>query len=277
MVRTGHEDGGVQVIASNRAARLPIGAAVIGILVGTVLLVGGLFLAWIAFTTPVLTGLTATPVRPNPAELAMGAAAWTLILVAPPSFTIVGALRLGHVARSLTARPVDRALTRSASSLGDEYVSATNVHLPDGRVVRDLVLGPFGLAVVSELPSAKVIRHGGGSWEIRRGDGRWGYLENPLERATRDAERVRRWVASTERDFVVKVYAVVVTDDPTVSRSATCAVTPADQVGAWLASLPPTRAMCPLACGHTDGPARTWSGRGARTRTWNQRDISPPL
>ena len=235
----------MQVLASHRAARLPVGAAVLGIAVGSILLIGGVFVAWIAFTTPVLTGLTSTPPRPGPAQVAIGAAVWGIALVAPACFAIVGALRLGHVARSLTTRPVVRAVTRSGGTLGDDYMSASNVHLPDGRVVRDLVLGPFGIAVVNELPPPKVTRHTGISWEMRRSDGRWVHLENPLERAARDAERVRRWIASTERDFVVKVYAAVVTNDPTIMRTATCSVVRDDEIAAWLSSLPPARALYP--------------------------------
>ncbi len=235
----------MQVLESHRAARLPVGAAVIGIAVGSILLIGGLFLGWIAFTTPVLTGLTATPPRPGPAQLAIGAAVWGIALVAPPSFAIVGALRLGRVARSLTARPAVRAVTRSRAALDEDYISATNVHLPDGRIVRDLVLGPFGIAVVNELPPPQVTRHTGISWEIRRADGRWVHFENPMERASRDAERVRRWIASTERDFVVKVFAVVVTADPTITRTATCSVVGDDELAAWLSSLPAARALNP--------------------------------
>ena len=37
----------------------------------------------------------------------------------------------------------------------------------------------------------------------------------PLDRASRDAERVRGWLASDDRDFVVRVYAAIVTDDKT--------------------------------------------------------------
>jgi hypothetical protein len=235
----------VQVIASPRAARPPVGAALVGIVVGSFLLAGGLFLAWLAFTTPVLTGLTATPVRPGPGQLAMGAAVWGIALVAPPCFAIVGALRLSHVARSLTTRPATRAVTRAGATLGDDYVAASNVRLPDGRIVRDLVLGPFGLAIISELPPPKVTRHTGVSWEIRRPDGRWSHFENPLDRAARDAERVRRWIASTERDFVVKVYAAIVTADPTITRTPTCAVITNDEIAAWLTSLPTARALTP--------------------------------
>jgi hypothetical protein len=239
------DDDVVQIITSPRTARPPLGAVIVGLAVGSFLLAGGLFLAWIAFATPVLTGLTPTSVRPSPTQLVLGGAVWGFTLVAPPSFAIVGALRLGRVARAVSAKPPVRAMTRVARMVGDEYTAATDVRLPDGRVVRDLVLGPYGVAVINEMPPRRATRHTGLSWEVRRSDGRWTHLENPLERTARDGERVRRWIASTERDFVVKVYAAVVTSDPTVSRTPACAVVTADQIPAWLASLPPARAMTP--------------------------------
>ena len=233
----------VQVITSSRAARPPLGAVVVGLTVGGFLVLGGIFLAWIAFATPVIAGLTPNVQRPTPAQLATGGLIWGLTLVAPPSFAIVGALRIGRVARALTARPAPRAMTRVAREVGDEYISASNVRLPDGRIVRDVVLGPFGLAVVSELPPVHATRHTGISWEVRRSDGRWVHLENPLERTARDGERVRRWIASADRDYVVKVYAAVVTSDPTVARTPACSVVTAEQIPAWLASLPRARAL----------------------------------
>ena len=216
---------------------------VIGSAVGLVLVAGGLFLGWIAFATPVLSGLTPATGRPGAAQLALGGLIWGMTLVAPPSFAIVGLLRLARVARALTARPRPRAVGRAAAHLGDEFVAARDLRLPDGRVVRDLVLGPFGLAVISELPPPAATRHTGISWELRGPDGRWHHLENPLERAARDGERVRSWFTSTERDYVVKVYAAVVTTDPTVTRTPACAVLTTEQIPAWLASLPPTRSL----------------------------------
>jgi hypothetical protein len=222
-----------------------LGAVLFGLAVGSFLLAGGLFLAWVAFATPVLTGLTREGPRPGLAQLAVGGAIWGVTLVAPPSFAIVGAMRIARVTRALTAKPALRAIGRAGASLGNEYAMASNVRLPDGRVVRDLVLGPFGIAVISELPPPKVSRHTGISWEIRRPDGRWTYFENPLERATRDGERVRRWISSDERDYVVKVFAAVVTPDPAVARTPGCAVVTAEQIPAWLASLPPSRSLTP--------------------------------
>jgi hypothetical protein len=237
------EDGVVQTIMSARAAKPPIGAIIVGLGVGCFLVLGGLFLAWIAFATPVLSGLTPTTGRPGPAQMALGGVIWSITLVAPPSFAIVGALRIGRVARAVSAKPVNRAMSRVANSVGDEYIAAVDVKLPDGRVVRDLVLGPFGLAVINELPPARVTRHTGMIWEIRRSDGRWVHYENPLERTARDGERVRRWVGSIERDYLVKVYAAVVTPDPTVVRTPGCAVVTSEQIPAWLASLPAARSM----------------------------------
>jgi hypothetical protein len=239
------DDALVQVIASPRAARPPIGAVVVGIVVGLTLLAGGLFLAWLAFATPVIGRLAPTAIRPSAGQMAIGGLIWGVTLVAPPSFAIVGALRLSQVIRTLTARPAARSLASVSGNLGDDYLSASDVRLPEGRVIRDLVLGPFGLAVISDLPPLRMTRHSGISWEIRGSDGRWVHFENPVERTSRDAERVRSWIMSTERDFVVKVFAAVVTSDPTVGRTAGCAVVSAEQIPAWLGSLPPTRALTP--------------------------------
>jgi hypothetical protein len=233
----------VQVISSSRSVRPPLGAVLVGLVVGAILLAGGVFLGWVVFATPVLTGLSPAGGRSTAGQMAIGAAVWGFALVAPASFAIVGALRIGRVARAVTARPAPRATTRLAATIGDEYTCATDVRLPDGRLVRNLILGPFGMAVVTELPPARAMRHQGMSWEIRAPDGRWRHVEHPLERTSRDAERVRRWTAAVERDFVVKVFAAVVTDDPTIGRTPACAVIAPNEVPAWLASLPPARAL----------------------------------
>jgi hypothetical protein len=208
-----------------------------------VLVAGGLFLAWLALATPVVGTLTPEAVRPSLAQMATGGAIWAIALVAPPSFAIVGTVRLARVVRAVTARPTPRAVAKLAATLGDDYVAAQDVRLPDGRVLRNLVVGPFGIAVVAELPPPNATRHNGTSWEIRRRDGRWVPYENPIERTGRDGERVRRWFAALERDYIVKVYSAAVTVDPDVARTPACAVIAPEQIPAWLASLPPSRAL----------------------------------
>jgi hypothetical protein len=226
--------------ASTKPARGPI---VMGTLVGLVLLVGGIGLAWLAIATPVVRGLTPTAIRPAPEQMAVGAIIWGFSLVAPPSFAIVGLFRLSRVAAVVFRRPSRGAIGKVAGSLGDDIAVAPIVRLPEGRVVRNLVAGPYGLAILAELPPASATRRHGTTWEVHRADGRWLPLENPFDRAARDAERVRSWIGAGERDFVVKVYVAVVTSDASLERTPACAVVTPEQIPAWLASLPPQRSL----------------------------------
>jgi len=239
------EHSPVQLIASPRVARVPVGAAIVGTLVGVALLSGGVFLGWLTFATPLVSRLAPDAIRPTISQMALGGAVWGIALIGPPVLAIVGAWRLSRVVRALAVRPATRVLTRASSELGDEYFAASDLRLPEGRAIRDLVVGPFGLAVLTELPPPRYIRRTGTSWETRAPNGRWIHMENPLERAARDAERVRRWFASTERDYVIKVFAALVTNDSQIARTPTCAVVSVEQVPAWLASLPASRALNP--------------------------------
>lgn len=214
-----------------------------GTVVGGLLLFGGIGLAWLAMATPVVRGLAPAVVRPTPDQMALGALVWGLSLVAPPCFAIVGAIRLGMVAAALVRRPDMGVVNRAIAALGDEYVIAPSVRLPDGRVIRNVVVGPFGVAVIGELPRPRNTRRHGTAWEVRRGDGRWTPMENPLERTGREAERVRHWIAAEDRDFLVKVFAAVVIRDAEMARTANCAAITAEQIPAWLASLPPQRSL----------------------------------
>jgi len=85
----------------------------------------------------------------------------------------------------------------------------------------------------------------GSHWEVKNGKGRWIAIEGPVDRVTRDAERVRGWLSMDDRDFVVRVYAVVVTDDPRVQRSSTCAVVAPSDLMSWIAGLPFQRGLTP--------------------------------
>jgi hypothetical protein len=245
LLEDAREDAGVQRIDSPRAIRLPIAATIAGTLGGVALLAGGIFLAWLAFATPIIAALTPNALRPTLPQLAIGGTVWAVALIAPPLFAIVGAWRLSRIVRALTVRRGETTLARVAKQLGDDHFAATGVRLPDGRAIGNIVLGPFGLAVINEMPSSRVVRRTGTSWEGRGAGGRWIHLENPIERTARDAERMKRWFAAEERDYVLKVYAALVSTDPTLSRTAGCAIVSPDQLSGWLASLPPARSMTP--------------------------------
>jgi hypothetical protein len=81
------------------------------------------------------------------------------------------------------------------------------------------------------------------SWEVRVGNGYIRTIENPLERAAHDAERVRAWLAPDDADHVLKMYAAVVGTDPNVKRTPSCAFIAPSQVAEWLASLPPQKSL----------------------------------
>jgi hypothetical protein len=114
----------------------------------------------------------------------------------------------------------------------------------DGRPIPELVIGPFGVAVVHPMPPSERVRRVGQSWEIRVREG-WAPTEHPLDRAARDADRVRHWLTNGDLDFVVRVYAAIVAPDTTLPRSPVCAVITADQIPAWLQALPAQRGLTP--------------------------------
>lgn len=234
----------MQVISSRSGRRGPAHRSIVaGTLVGAVLLVGGLAIGWLTLATPFISHFTPAG-RPGTSQLLVGMLAWTFALIAPATFIIVGLARIVTVVDSVSSsRPRATPASRLARVLGDEYVVASRVRLPDGRTVPDLIIGPFGAAVLEELPPRGVSRHHGGGWEVRTREGRWVALENPLERASRDAERVRRWLAQDDQDFIVKVYAAVVAPDTSLARTPTCAVITSNQIPAWIASLPPQRTL----------------------------------
>jgi hypothetical protein len=236
----------MQVITPRSERRGPTTLAVIvGTLVGATLLIGGFVVAWLVFGTPFISKFT--PVgRPETSQMVAGMLAWTVALIAPAAFILAGLARIVAVFDSVSsARPRKTAVSRLADALGEDLIVATRLRLADGRTIPELVLGPFGAAVIEELPPAAATRHRGGAWEVRLASGKWTPIENPLERAARDAERVRRWFAHEDQDFLVKVYAAVIAPDTTLPRTPSCAVITRDQIAAWLASLPAQRSLTP--------------------------------
>ncbi len=235
----------MQVLVPSRPARsgrvLP--SIAIGVAVGMVLFGGGLLLGYLTLGTSFLDRF-APHGRPSPIEMAEGAVAWSLAFSAPALFMIVGVAKLfGTAERMASLRPRPTPIRRLAASLPDDYVAAARVRLPDGRSIPELVLGPFGVAVIEQLPPVGATRRRGTSWEVRVRNGRWAPLENPLDRCARDAERVRRWLSSMDQDFVVKVYAAIMAPDGALERTPGCAVVTDAQLPAWLASLPGQRSL----------------------------------
>ena len=233
----------MEVIQSPQHARRPSLAPLLGgTVLGTVLIVSGIVLAYVALATPFLRSVIPAG-RFDPGQAATAIVVWAIALVGPAGFVFIGMNRLVRILTAIRGRVPRRSpALRALDGMPDDVVVAPGITLPDGRSVSELVIGPFGAAVIRELPPAAVTRVREGRWELRTRRG-WIAIENPLERAARDAERVRRWLAHDDADFIVKAYAAVVGAETSVVRSADCAVLTPDQLAAWISGLPPQRSL----------------------------------
>jgi hypothetical protein len=238
----------MQVIVSPRAlAGRPswMAVATAGLL-GLLCVTTSAAVLWLVFGLGFLELFNPTAARPTTGQLVMGGLAWTLGLTAPAAFGIAGVAKLATAHERWRARrPRVTPAVRLARSIGDDHIVATSLRVPDDQgLIPELVIGPFGVAVIEELPPpGAVLSRGIRSWEVRIGNGYIRTIDNPLERAARDAERVRAWLAGEDADYVLKTYSAVVGRDPRVTRSGSCAVLEPDQVAAWLTSLPPQRSL----------------------------------
>ena len=208
------------------------------------LLVAGAMLGWLCLGTPLINSFIPDG-RPSPLQFIVGALAWGVAILVPAGFVIIGFARMAaavEAAAALNPRTVTPTL---AKALGPDHLAATDLVLPGGRRIHELVLGPFGIVVLGDVPPPSMSRHVGSRWEVRGNRGRWIPIEAPLDRASRDAERVRGWLSTDDRDFLVRVYAAVVTEDERVERTPSCAVVKPGELGAWLEALPVQRGLTP--------------------------------
>ena len=240
-------DARMQVIASNRAragrpSRLALATA---LFVGVALVAASATLLFLVFGANFIDRFMPRG-HPTTYELVAGALAWTFALTAPAGFGLVGIARLATAYDRWSARrPRVTPALRLRRAIGDDHVVATGVRLPDGsRVLPELVIGPFGAAIIEELPPpGAVLSRGVRSWEVRVGSGQIRTIENPLSLAAHDADRVRAWLSSDESERVTKVYAAVVGTDPRVERTPSVALLGPNQVAEWLQSLPPQKSF----------------------------------
>lgn len=233
----------MQVIAAAPPATIVERLAVArSAVVAALLVVTAASLAWLFVGTPLIGSLIPEG-RPSDAQMIVDVLVWTAVLIVPASLLLIGVTRLVEAfeqAAALRPRPLSPAVR---DALGPDSVAAIDLRLPGGRRVHELILGSFGIVVVGEVPPRSISRNVGTRWEVRDERGRWIPVEGPMDRTARDAERLRGWLASDDRDFLVKVYAVVVTNDDRVERTASCAVVRPSDLSAWMATLPPQRGL----------------------------------
>ncbi len=237
----------MQVLPSSRAAagRPSRAALYTALIAGAIFTVAGVSLLYLVFGGAFMSRFMPSG-RPSTYDLVIGALAWTFALTAPAGFGLVGIARLATAYERWRARrPRITPAVKLRRAIGDDHIVATGVRLPvANRHLPELVVGPFGAAIIEELPPAgAVMSRGVRTWEVRVGNGYIRTIENPLERAARDADIVRSWLSPADGDHVLKVYAAVVGTDRRVERTAATAYIEPNQVAEWLASLPPQRSF----------------------------------
>jgi len=249
------DDPSMQVASrslSPRARRSGSGSgAAAGLLVaGIAWLAIACFSWWLVFATPMLARMVALQSAGTAGPL-VGSVAWAVALTAPACFAIVGVARLaGAVQGVRAARRMAPPVTSRAALLPPGCAAIPRIRLPDGRHIPDLVVGPHGVAFFEKLPPPAAVRRVGQRWEVRFSDRRWRPIENPLERAARDGERLRRHLEAEERNFVVRVTAAVLGDGHDVGRIEGCSVVLLDDAPAWIAALPAQRGLTPDRIAH---------------------------
>lgn len=228
-------------LSSTRTTRW-LGTLVGGTLLGVLLVAAGALVAYLAIATPLASRLL-PDAAPGDRQVVLGLGIWSFAMIAGGSLLVAGTHRLVRIMATLRipTKPGGPAL-RAVAQMSDD-VTVANGFVPDaGPAIPELLIGPFGVAVVHELQPLAQVRLGSAGWETRTSDG-WLPTDDPRDLTVRDAERVKRWLAAADLDFVVRVSAALIATDGSVRRTPACAVIAAEQIPAWIASLPPQRTL----------------------------------
>ena len=207
----------------------------------------GLVAGWLVFATPLLVRAVNLSAGSTLAPF-LQTVAWASAVTAPTCFILLGAIRLASAATGVRgrSRPL-RPVHSMAGRLPAGTLTLPTVRLPDGRAIPDVVLGPHGIAFFEMLPPPASSRHVGSRWEARSVDGEWRPIENPLERAARDGDALRRFLESVDCGFVVRVYPVVTSGTRPGAFGAeltgACSLVPLADVPGWLGSLRAQRSL----------------------------------
>ena len=123
-----------------------------GTFVGTLLVIGGIWLAYVAWSTPILAAISAA-VRPGSTTAEPGLPMLALALAVPAIFVVVGTNRLARTVAAIRRTWHGRG-DRLSRVLPADVVIARGVTLDDGRPGPTLLVGPFGIVAALE---AKVV------------------------------------------------------------------------------------------------------------------------
>jgi len=229
----------MQVIAAPHSTR-PSASMLGGTVFGGTTVAFGLAFAYLIFQTPLMSEV-APPMRGASASgIVVGI--WSFSIVAGGALVVAGTDRLAAVLAGIrSGRRVGTPVLRVLHDLPADVVLGINVVPDRGLPIPELVIGQFGAAVVHGDAGPDTVANAMDG--VRTGADAWRPMDDPVTRVTKDAERVKRWLAGADLDFVVRVHAALVTDDTTIERTSACAVIAETQIPAWLAALPGQRSL----------------------------------
>ena len=230
------------------------------------LVAAGIVLALATIQTPLASTLVPGSGSTSPRS-AIVLLVWGLALIAGAALLVAGMNRLAISFAAVRSRSRRHSsVARALASLPDDIVLVSDVLLHDGRPIPELLIGPFGVAIIHELGGRDVLRRVGPSWETRT-RGAWIPTEHPLDLVERDADRVRRWATQSDLGFVVRVHAALISVDPSMLRSPLCAVITKAQIPDWIAALPRQRSLTVGRRDHLEARFRAGAPEEAR-RGW---------
>lgn len=240
----------MQVLQAAHARTAPLRlAALPGLLLGLGLIGSGLTLAIVELTSTALSDLLVRA-RPGAMGTAVGILGWGLGLILPISLVLVGSIRTVRVFRRAPRRRLERFLDL-VGELPADHTVALGVALPDGRRIPAVVVAPDGIALFEYLPPPGAMRYRMGHWEARISGSGWTPIEEPLSRARRDADELRRMLWDPTQDQQMTVYPAVIDEaartrrSPYEPRVSGATLLAPDGVRAFIDALPATRRLTP--------------------------------
>ena len=148
-----HIVSGMQLINPPRPQR-NVGSLIVGTLLGSCLVAGGLGLAFLALETPVVSTLVPGSRAGTPLVL-IALLVWALALIAGGALLFAGTNRLATIAATIRSRRRQSPVVAALGSLPADVSVAIDVEPTDGRPIPELVIGPFGVAVIHELRATR--------------------------------------------------------------------------------------------------------------------------
>ena len=127
---------------------------------GVLLIVAGVLIGWLCLGTPLVNSFIPDG-RPTTFQTALGVMAWGFAILVPAGFLLFGVARMAHTIDAATSLRPTTVTPTLARALGPDHLAATDLRLPGGRRIHELVLGPFGILVLGDVPPAAVSRHVG--------------------------------------------------------------------------------------------------------------------